>query len=194
MPSVVAPASGSPTTKRYQLGGKCGDRKTTFTERPSVMAVSFRDARQIWRTATIGSDSESPAMKIALVAPPCYPSHPPLRRGGADLGVLADGLLQRGHDVTLFAPGDSRFGGRLVPTVPSGLWNDGFPPDPSPYFRSTVEQVLSMATKFDLIHNHLDFTASAWPRNPTFPWSAPFTVEPMSSPWRAPSAVIRACR
>ena len=129
MPSVVAPASFSPTTKRNQFGGKCGDRKTTFTERPSVMAVSFRDARQIWHTATIGSDSEGPAMKIALVAPPLLPV-PPLRYGGVEriVGVLADGLLQRGHDVTLFAPGDSRFGGRLVATVPSGLWNDGFAP------------------------------------------------------------------
>jgi glycosyltransferase involved in cell wall biosynthesis len=97
-------------------------------------------------------------MKIALVAPPLLPI-PPLLYGGVEriVAVLADGLFERGHEVTLFAPGDSRFAGELVPTVPSGLWNDGFAPDPSGAFRRTVELVQERASDFDLIHNHLDF-------------------------------------
>ena len=96
-------------------------------------------------------------MKIALVAPPLLPV-PPVRYGGVEriVGVLASGLLERGHDVTLFAPGDSRFAGRLVPTVPEGLWNEGFHPDPTEHFQRTVELVLAHATDFDVIHSHLD--------------------------------------
>jgi len=98
-----------------------------------------------------------PGLKIALVAPPLLPV-PPLRYGGLEriVGVLAEGLLERGHEVTLFAPGDSTFSGELVPTVPSGLWKEGFLPDPSEYFARTREMVTERARDFDLIHSHLD--------------------------------------
>ncbi len=96
-------------------------------------------------------------MKIALVAPPLLPV-PPVRYGGVEriVGVLADGLLARGHDVTLFAPGDSRFAGRLIATVPEGVWNGGFQPDPANHFRRTVDLALTNAADFDVIHSHLD--------------------------------------
>src|SRR4051812_33927550 len=98
-----------------------------------------------------------PKLRIALVAPPLLPV-PPAKYGGVEriVGVLADGLLERGHDVTLFAPGDSTFRGRVVPTVPSGLWNEGFHPDPSAHYGRTREMVLERAREFDLIHSHLD--------------------------------------
>jgi len=81
-----------------------------------------------------------------------------VRYGGVEriVGVLALGLLGRGHEVTLFAPGDSTFVGELVATVPEGLWNDGFKPDPSEHFRHTAELVLARAGDFDVIHNHMD--------------------------------------
>lgn len=96
-------------------------------------------------------------MKIALVAPPLLPV-PPVRYGGVEriVGVLALGLLERGHEVTLFAPGDSTFKGKLVATVPEAVWNDGFQPDPSAYFARTAELVLERADDFDVIHNHMD--------------------------------------
>ena len=96
-------------------------------------------------------------MRIALVAPPLLPV-PPVRYGGVEriVGVLAKGLVERGYDVTLFAPGDSQFAGTLVPTVPAGLWNDGFQADPSEHYRHTVELALSRASEFDLFHSHLD--------------------------------------
>ena len=59
--------------------------------------------------------------------------------------------------MTLFAPGDSKFAGELVPTVPSGLWNDGFHPDPTEYYTRTNEMVLACATEFDVIHSHTDY-------------------------------------
>jgi glycosyltransferase involved in cell wall biosynthesis len=96
-------------------------------------------------------------VKIALVAPPLLPV-PPIRYGGVEriVGVLADGLYERGHEVTLFAPGDSTFSGRLVATVPEGLWNEGFRADPTEHFRRTAEMVLDRATEFDVIHSHID--------------------------------------
>ena len=96
-------------------------------------------------------------MKIALVAPPLLPV-PPLRYGGIEriVGVLAEGLRARGHEVTLFAPGDSRVSCDLVATVTAGLWNDGFHHDPRPYYRRTTEMVLEAATRFDVVHGHLD--------------------------------------
>jgi glycosyltransferase involved in cell wall biosynthesis len=96
-------------------------------------------------------------LKIALVAPPLLPV-PPLRYGGVEriVGVLADGLHARGHDVTLFAPGDSTVACRVVATVPSGLWRDGFDPDPSTHYERTVELVLEQADRYDVVHSHLD--------------------------------------
>ena len=96
-------------------------------------------------------------MKICLVAPPLLPV-PPLRYGGIEriVGVLAEGLHARGHDVTLFAPGDSRVSCRLVATVPAGLWNDGFHHDPLGFCARTTELVLAAAADFDIVHGHLD--------------------------------------
>ena len=96
-------------------------------------------------------------MKIALVAPPLLPV-PPLRYGGIEriVGVLAEGLHARGHDVTLFAPGDSQVSCDLVATVTAGLWNDGFHPDPRRFYKRTTEMVLEAATEFDIVHGHLD--------------------------------------
>jgi len=97
------------------------------------------------------------AVRIALVSPPLLPV-PPVRYGGVEriVGVLADELHARGHDVTVFAPGDSSVRGRLVPTVPYGLWEDGFYPDPSEFYTATRAAVLARASEFDLIHNHMD--------------------------------------
>jgi glycosyltransferase involved in cell wall biosynthesis len=96
-------------------------------------------------------------MRIALVAPPLLPI-PPVRYGGVEriVGVLAAGLAERGHHVTLFAPGDSTFPGRLIATVGSGLWKDGFHPDPASFYAQTTDIVLAHAAEFDVIHSHLD--------------------------------------
>lgn len=81
-----------------------------------------------------------------------------MRYGGIEriVGVLAEGLHARGHDITLFAPGDSRVSCDLIATVPTGLWNDGFHPDPLRFYKRTTEMVLEAATEFDVVHGHLD--------------------------------------
>ncbi len=54
-------------------------------------------------------------MKIALLAPAWF-AVPPVRYGGIEwvVSILADGLVDRGHDVTLFAAGESRTKAHLV--------------------------------------------------------------------------------
>ena len=54
-------------------------------------------------------------MRVALLAPVWFPV-PPTGYGGIEwvVAVLADGLVEAGHDVTLFASGDSRTAARLV--------------------------------------------------------------------------------
>lgn len=108
-------------------------------------------------SATIDLEESEQALKIALVAPPLLPV-PPVRYGGVEriVGVLADGLVMRGHDVTLFAPGDSKAAGRLVPTVPVGIWSERSNVDPAPWYARTTELVLYRAREFDMIHLHLD--------------------------------------
>ena len=53
---------------------------------------------------------------------------PPVGYGGTErvVDALATGLHQRGHDVTVFATGDSHVAGRLVPIREESLWKDGY--------------------------------------------------------------------
>ena len=64
-------------------------------------------------------------MRIGIVAPP-FVRVPPLRYGGTErvVAALTDELVARGHDVTLFASGDSVTRAELVATVETGTWRD----------------------------------------------------------------------
>lgn len=109
-------------------------------------------------------------LRIALVAPPLLPV-PPTRYGGTEriIGVLADGLHRRGHDVTLFAAGDSRVESRLVPVVPESLWKDGTPVDVTPFMEAIVEQVAAYDGGFEVIHSHLESHAFEFARQSPVP-------------------------
>ncbi len=104
-------------------------------------------------------------MKIALVAP-LVESVPPALYGGTErvVSVLAEELVRRGHDVTLFASGDSRTSAHLVPCARRGLRLD---PDVRDYVAYTVielGQVYQRGGDFDLIHNHVDYFAFPFAR------------------------------
>lgn len=99
-------------------------------------------------------------MKIALLAPP-YLSVPPKAYGGTEkiVSLLADGLVDRGHDVTLFATGDSESRAKLVSIFPKELGNSGFGKDlpylPMIHYRECYKR----ASEFDIIHNHAQYLA-----------------------------------
>jgi glycosyltransferase involved in cell wall biosynthesis len=83
---------------------------------------------------------------------------PPARYAGTEriVAALADGLHRRGHQVTLFAPGDSQVECELVPTIPRSLWSIGYRGDLWAYLNVTMAKAWSMCNHFDVIHSHLD--------------------------------------
>ena len=95
-------------------------------------------------------------MRIAQVAP-IAESVPPKLYGGTERVVswLTEELVSQGHQVTLFASGDSLTSAELVPTVPEGLRLAGI----RDHIASTLvmlDQVRKRANEFDIIHFHVD--------------------------------------
>jgi len=103
-------------------------------------------------------------MRIAQVAPP-FESVPPTRYGGTErvVSLLTEELVGRGHDVTLFASGDSVTSARLVPTVDSALWCLDEVHNALPYWAIAVGEAYRRARdgEFDVVHSHLDYQAFA---------------------------------
>ncbi|TAK30001.1 MAG: glycosyltransferase family 4 protein [Chloroflexota bacterium] len=97
-------------------------------------------------------------MRIAQVAP-LSESVPPLLYGGTERVVyyLTQELMRMGHDVTLFASGDSRTAARLVPGCPKALRLDEAVYDPYAYAMLQLGRVFDHADEFDVIHSHLDY-------------------------------------
>jgi len=102
--------------------------------------------------------ADAERLRIAQVAP-LFESVPPQLYGGTERVVawLTEELVALGHDVTLFASGDSRTSARLEPACPVSLWRD-------PHVRETVPQHIRMLelvfrdlSRFDVIHFHCDY-------------------------------------
>ena len=97
-------------------------------------------------------------MRIAQVAP-LYESVPPRLYGGTERVVswLTEELVSLGHDVTLFASGDSVTNARLVPACRKALRLDPDCIDRLAHHYLMVEEVFTRAEEFDLIHFHVDY-------------------------------------
>ncbi len=95
-------------------------------------------------------------MRIAQVAP-LAEAVPPKLYGGTERVVswLTEELVRRGHDVTLFASGDSQTSARLVSLCPQALRLSGIK-DHLPMHLVALQQVRRLADQFDVIHFHLD--------------------------------------
>src|SRR3984893_11777312 len=96
-------------------------------------------------------------MRIAQIAPPME-SVPPRLYGGTEriVSYLTEGLVELGHDVTLFASGDSVTSARLVGCVPTALRLDANVRDPIPYYMLMLDRVREQADDFDILHFHID--------------------------------------
>lgn len=108
-------------------------------------------------------------MRIAQVAP-LTEAIPPKLYGGTERVVswLTEELVALGHDVTLFASGDSQTSARLEAIWPRALRLDGKVRDPMALHMAMLEQVYRRADQFDVLHFHLDyFPFSLFSRNPT---------------------------
>jgi glycosyltransferase involved in cell wall biosynthesis len=96
-------------------------------------------------------------MKIAQIAP-LIESVPPRFYGGTEriVSYLTEELVALGHDVTLFASGDSITAADLVPCVPKALRLDTGVRDPIPYYMLMLDRVRQRADDFDILHFHID--------------------------------------
>ena len=96
-------------------------------------------------------------MKIAQIAP-LMESVPPRLYGGTErvVSYLTEDLVAQGHEVTLFASGDSITAANLVPCCTQALRLDTAVSDVVPYYMLMLDKVRSRAAEFDVLHFHID--------------------------------------
>src|SRR6516225_8418862 len=110
------------------------------------------------------SHSETPRLRIAQIAP-LYERIPPKLYGGTErvVSYITEELVRRGHQVTLFASGDSLTAAKLVPGCPQSLRLIGKPELGAFLQLPMLSDVYEgAASRFDIIHSHIDY------------WSFPF--------------------
>jgi glycosyltransferase involved in cell wall biosynthesis len=97
-------------------------------------------------------------MRIAQIAP-LTEAIPPKLYGGTERVVswLTEELVTLGHDVTLFASGDSQTSAKLDAVWPKALRLDGSVRDPLSLHVLMLERVRRRADEFDILHFHLDY-------------------------------------
>jgi glycosyltransferase involved in cell wall biosynthesis len=122
-------------------------------------------------------------LRIAQVAPPVE-RVPPAAYGGTERVVdeLTRQLVERGHEVTLFASGDSDVPARLVATVERALRPAGIDSDAGGFFATTVKMVVEQASEFDVIHSHLEWWSIPLARLLSVPTVATFHGR-LDLPW-----------
>jgi glycosyltransferase involved in cell wall biosynthesis len=105
----------------------------------------------------LGPDQDRRPLRIALLAAPMVPV-PPIAYGGTErvVAALATELTKRGHEVTVFASGDSTVDGILSPIVDKALWRTGYRGDVSTHLLRAVARCWAEADQFDLVHSHVE--------------------------------------
>jgi len=96
-------------------------------------------------------------VKIAQIAP-LMESVPPRLYGGTErvVSYLTEELVRQGHDVTLFASGDSITAAELVSCAPQALRLDSRVRDHIPYHMIMLDRVRQRMKEFDILHFHID--------------------------------------
>ena len=96
-------------------------------------------------------------MKIAQIAP-LSESVPPKFYGGTEriVSYLTEELVRQGHEVTLFASGDSKTSAELVRCCDMALRLNPAVQDPLPYHVLMLDEVRERADEFDVLHFHVD--------------------------------------
>ena len=96
-------------------------------------------------------------MRIAQIAP-LAERCPPHLYGGIEriVSYLTEELVRQGHDVTLFASGDSQTSARLASGSRQALRLDPDVKDTIPHHILMLDQVIRQADQFDIMHFHVD--------------------------------------
>ena len=108
-------------------------------------------------------------MRIAQI-PPLFEAVPPKLYGGTERVVwwLTEELVEMGHDVTLFASGDSITSAKLEPMIPQAIRLDPTVKDWVAYYIRMIELIRRRADEFDVLHFHIDyFSFSTFSRQKT---------------------------
>src|ERR1700680_3165316 len=107
-------------------------------------------------TAVVGP-LEPHNMKIGQIAP-LMESVPPRLYGGTEriVSYLTEELVRLGHEVTLFASGDSITAAQLVRCALMGRRLNPKVGDPLPYHMLMLDRVRASAGEFDILHFHID--------------------------------------
>ena len=97
-------------------------------------------------------------MRIAQIAP-LFESVPPRLYGGTErvVSYLTEELVRRGHEVTLFASGDSITSAELIAGSPAALRLDQDVCDPLAHYMILFDKVRERADSFDILHFHTDY-------------------------------------
>lgn len=97
-------------------------------------------------------------MRVAQVAP-LYESVPPSLYGGTErvVSYLTEELVKQGHEVTLFASGDSVTRARLISPCARALRLDPGQIDPMGPHMLLLDQVFERMHEFDVVHFHIDY-------------------------------------
>jgi len=97
-------------------------------------------------------------MKIAQISP-LIESTPPKLYGGTERMVswLTEELVRQGHDVTLFASGDSVTDAKLEAFCPEALRLDPRVKETNPYYFVMLDALRRRADEFDILHFHIDY-------------------------------------
>ena len=107
-------------------------------------------------------------MKIGQVAP-LMESVPPRLYGGTEriVSYLTEELVRMGHEVTLFASGDSITSAQLVGCVPTAIRLDANIHDSIAYYMLMLDRVRDAAEDFDILHSistsFISLCSSRWP-------------------------------
>jgi glycosyltransferase involved in cell wall biosynthesis len=96
-------------------------------------------------------------LRIAQIAP-LYESVPPKLYGGTEriVGYLAEELARRGHEITLYAAGDSTVSVPLAAGVPQALRLNGLDHLGPLLHMPMLSDIYEHASRFDIIHSHID--------------------------------------
>lgn len=97
-------------------------------------------------------------MRIAQISP-LYESVPPRYYGGTErvVSYLTEELINQGHDVTLFASGDSITNANVVSHVQEALRLNPAVKDPIAHHIVQLQDIIERANEFDVIHFHTDY-------------------------------------
>ena len=109
-------------------------------------------------------------MKIAQVSP-LYEAVPPQFYGGTEriVSYLTESLVEAGHDVTLYASGDSVTKAKLVAVCEHSLRLDTNSVEPVADHMLLLERMMQDASSYDIVHSHIEYLGFPFLRRLTVP-------------------------